>query len=86
MNQSILFPDLQSWNDEKQHVEFAAQQFGALIECRVSKSYLESLAAVEIRTTEQALDVFSQFRFDIEEQIEERIEEEEFNSLGQVEL
>ena len=31
MNQSILFPDMQSWDEASQSVNFAAQQSGALI-------------------------------------------------------
>ncbi|EKM30077.1 hypothetical protein VCHENC02_4170, partial [Vibrio harveyi] len=35
MNQSILFPDMQSWDKTLQAVNFTAQQSGALIECYV---------------------------------------------------
>ncbi|MDG2932494.1 DUF1488 family protein, partial [Vibrio parahaemolyticus] len=40
MNQSILFPDIQSWDEVSQSVNFSAQQSGALIECFVTKQKL----------------------------------------------
>ncbi len=86
MNQSILFPDLQEWNEALQAVVFPAQQSGALIECVVSLSRLKQLSHRDDLTAEQALDCFSELRFDLEELAEEAIEDEEFNSLGQVEL
>ncbi|PWI31834.1 DUF1488 domain-containing protein [Vibrio albus] len=86
MNQSILFPDIQDWNEEKQVIIFPAQQAGALIECVISLGKLTQLAGKEISSGEEALQQFNVLRFDIEELAEERIEEEEFNSAGQVEL
>ncbi|MCA2464752.1 MULTISPECIES: DUF1488 family protein, partial [Vibrio] len=54
MNQSILFPDMQSWDEVSQSVNFAAQQSGALIECFVTKQKLEKLSGSEL-DTEQAV-------------------------------
>jgi len=85
MNQSILFPDIQTWDEENQSVVFPAQQSGALIECLISLEQLAKLAGREVES-DQALAVFNELRFDLEELAEELIEEEEFNSSGQIEI
>jgi hypothetical protein len=86
MNQSILFADIQHWDESTQAVRFPAQQAGALIECLITCAELEKLAGIPITGEQQALDNFSQYRFEIEELAEELIEEEEFNSKGEVEV
>ena len=86
MNQSILFPDIQSWDEDKQAVLFSAQQAGALIQCLVSITGLEKLSGQTVENEQQALEVFSQYRFDLEELAEELIEDEEFNSQGWIEV
>ena len=86
MNQSILFPDMQSWNEVQQVVTFPAQQSGALIECLIRVVVLESLSGCDIKSGEQALEVFAQNRFDIEELAEELIEEEEYNASGKIDV
>ncbi|MGF1911427.1 DUF1488 domain-containing protein [Vibrio kasasachensis] len=86
MNQSILFPDIQTWNEELNAVTFPAQQSGALIECVASVSYLSQLSDQTINGAQQALDVFDQNRFEIEEQAEQLIEDEEYNAQGMIEL
>ncbi|EGU34174.1 hypothetical protein VII00023_06607 [Vibrio ichthyoenteri ATCC 700023] len=86
MNQSILFPDMQTWDDEQQAIVFPAQQSGALIECLISQAELERLSGQSIATSQQALEIFAQYRFDLEELAEALIEEEEFNPQGQIEV
>ncbi len=86
MNQSILFPEMQTWDSESQRVTFPAQQSGALIECSITKEELEKLSGATIFSEQQALDVFIQNRFDIEELAEEQIDEEQYNELGQIEV
>lgn len=86
MNQSILFPDIQTWDEEQQIVTFPAQQAGALIECFIRKAELEKISGSVIEGEQQALDAFSRSRFELEELAEELIEEEEFNTLGQIEV
>ena len=86
MNQSILFPDLQSWNEEKQVITFPAQQSGALIECYIPLAKLAQLAGGDIANGEEALQQFKILRFDIEELAEELIEDEMFNPNGQIEI
>lgn len=49
MNQSILFPDMQSWDEVSQSVNFAAQQSGALIECFVTKQKVRKVIWLRVR-------------------------------------
>lgn len=86
MNQSILFPDIHQWNEQEQTVRFPAQQGGALIECRISRSELEKVCGLSITGAEQAVSLFQQFRFDIEELAESLIEDEDFNLSGEIEI
>ncbi|CAH1525367.1 MULTISPECIES: DUF1488 family protein [Vibrio] len=84
MNQSILFPDMQSWDEASQSVNFAAQQSGALIECYVTKQKLEKLGGSLIETEQAAIKVFTDYRFDLEEIAEELIEDEAFDEEGHI--
>ncbi|CAH1559936.1 DUF1488 family protein [Vibrio owensii] len=84
MNQSILFPDMQSWDEASQSVNFAAQQSGALIECYVTKQKLEKLSGSQIETEQAAIKVFTDYRFDLEEIAEELIEDEAFDEEGHI--
>ena len=86
MNQAILFPDMQHWHQASQSVVFPAQHVGALIECVVSISVLRKISGEAIENSQQALQVFAQWRFDLEELAETLIEDEEFNAQGQVEI
>ncbi|EGQ9768214.1 DUF1488 domain-containing protein [Vibrio alginolyticus] len=84
MNQSILFPDIQSWDEVSQSVNFSAQQSGALIECFVTKQKLEKLSGSLIETEQAAIKVFTDYKFDLEEMAEELIEDEAFNEEGHI--
>ena len=84
MNQSILFPDMQSWDEASQSVNFVAQQSGALIECYVTKQKLEKLRGTLIETEQAAIKVFTDYRFDLEEIAEELIEDEAFDEEGHI--
>ncbi|AYO21366.1 DUF1488 domain-containing protein [Vibrio owensii] len=84
MNQSILFPDMQSWDEASQSVNFAAQQSGALIGCYVTKQKLEKLSGSLIETEQAAIKVFTDYRFDLEEIAEELIEDEAFDEEGHI--
>lgn len=86
MNQAIQFPDLQHWDEEQRAVVFPAQQAGALIECIISAQGLAELAKTEVQNAQHALALFSELRFELEERAEAGIEDEEFNSQGQIEL
>ncbi|ELB1484766.1 DUF1488 domain-containing protein [Vibrio parahaemolyticus] len=84
MNQSILFPDMQSWDEVSQSVNFTAQQSGALIECFVTKQKLEKLSGSELDTEQAVIAAFIDYRFDLEEIAEELIEDEAFNEEGHI--
>jgi len=84
MNQSILFPDIQSWDEVSQSVNFSAQQSGALIECFVTKQKLEKFCGSVFDTEQAVIAVFIDYRFDLEEMAEELIEDEAFNEEGHI--
>lgn len=84
MNQSILFPDIQSWDESSQSVNFPAQQSGALIECYVTKEKLSKMSGSNVEGEQQALEAFIALRFDLEEVAEELIEDEAFNEEGHI--
>lgn len=84
MNQSILFPDIQSWDESSQSVNFPAQQSGALIECYVTKQKLTKMSGLSVECEQQAIEAFIAFRFDLEEMAEELIEDEAFNEEGYI--
>ncbi|MGF1726440.1 DUF1488 domain-containing protein [Photobacterium nomapromontoriensis] len=84
MNQDIIFADLQSWDRQRQAVNFPAQQAGALITCWVSVSWLEQQCDQALTDEATILSVFFQFRFDLEELAEALIEDEAFNQDGDI--
>ncbi|CCN73824.1 DUF1488 domain-containing protein [Vibrio nigripulchritudo] len=84
MNQSILFPDMQTWDEENQVIRFPAQQSGMLIECLVSLEMIQEISKEEIKEEQQALSLFSQYRFEIEELAESLIEDEDYDSNGNI--
>ncbi|GIU46473.1 hypothetical protein TUM4438_22360 [Shewanella sairae] len=91
MNQSILFPDLQDWDSQTQTILFPAQVQGANIECLISLNKLTQLSSVTFEQDNdgleaQALAVFDEYRFDIEEEVEMLIEQESFDEQGRVVL
>ncbi len=96
MNQSILFSDIQSWDDERRGIRFSAQQSGMLIECFTPLTAIEKLSGKRILSTktissiktieeeQQALSLFTQYRFELEELAESMIEDEDYDSNGQI--
>lgn len=90
MNQSILFPDLQYWDDVHKRVCFIAQSQGMNIKCYISANKLAELNdfSKQPSTDEAAamLTLFDAVRFDAEEMAEELIEAEEFDEFGAVRL
>lgn len=84
MNQSILFPDIQSWDEASQSIHFPAQQSGALIECYVTKQQLSKMSGLDIEDEQKAVEAFLVLRFDLEEMAEELIEDEAFNEEGHI--
>jgi len=93
MNQSIIFPDLQDWDEISQQVVFPAQCQGANIRCRIS---LVRLIAMLDEPDMNELDkpllgdeiiaAFERCRFDIEDVVEALIEDEAFDDDGGINL
>ncbi|MCL1051004.1 DUF1488 domain-containing protein [Shewanella abyssi] len=89
MNQSILFPDLQDWDPQSQSVIFPVQVQGSNIECRIGIAKLAQLSLTPINTEQRdiaswALALFDEYRFDIEDEVEQLVEQESFDELGRV--
>ncbi|MGR5096513.1 DUF1488 domain-containing protein [Vibrio maritimus] len=84
MNQSILFSDQLTWNEETGMVEFHAQQAGMLIICLVSLDKLGKLNNSNEVSKENAFEQFEVARFDIEEIAESLVEDEAFDEQGRV--
>lgn len=90
MNQSILFPDLQHWDDTQKRICFIAQQQGMNIKCYISAAKLRQLndfsKQPSVDEAAAMLALFDAVRFDAEEMAENLIEAEEFDELGAVHL
>lgn len=86
MNQAILFPDVHEWDGELKAVKFPALQSGSLIDCTISLHRLIVLSGRDDINEKEVLNVFSEYRFDIEDIAEEMIEDEMFNDLDQIEI
>ncbi|MBS0045037.1 DUF1488 domain-containing protein [Shewanella sp. M16] len=90
MNQSILFPELQYWDDAHKRVCFIAQSQGMNIKCYISVNKLAELNdfSEQPSANEAAamLALFDAVRFDAEEMAEDLIEAEEFDDFGAVHL
>ncbi|MFD2179123.1 DUF1488 domain-containing protein [Veronia pacifica] len=84
MNQSILFPDLQSYVQDKHAVSFPAQLSGALIPCFVAVTWLEAKSGRDLTESDEILAAFQGLRFDLEDAAEQAIEDEMFNEQGEV--
>lgn len=89
MNQNILFPDLQDWDEKTQSVVFPAQVQGANLECRIGLPKLSEMALTLLKSSdsdikERALSLFEEYRFDIEEEVETLIERESFDEQGRL--
>lgn len=84
MNQSILFSDQLTWNEEASMVEFHAQQAGMLIICLVSLDKLGKLNSSGEVSKENAFQQFEAARFDIEEIAESLVEDEAFDEQGRI--
>lgn len=86
MNQSILFPDLQSWNADKQQVIFPVQVEGSTIFCTIGLASLAKLSGKSHLSVENVLNIFDQYRFDIEDIVEKKVKAEIFDEQGHINL
>lgn len=86
MNQAVLFSDDEQFNQQQQLFIFHAQSQGQLIPCLLSVDSLVKLTEQHLETINEALalQLFEQYRFDIEELAEHKIQQQEFNQDGQI--
>lgn len=80
MNQAIQFIDRVEFDEQTQLLTFYAQVSGLMVECIVNT---QSLLISDIAAAKH---YFESLRFDYEELAEQLIEDEEYNSAGQIEI
>ncbi|MBE0459627.1 DUF1488 domain-containing protein [Pseudoalteromonas sp. KG3] len=78
MNQAIQFIDRMEFNAQAQLLTFYAQVNGLMVECIIDT---QSLAISDSAAAKQH---FELWRFDYEELAEQQIEDEAYNSAGQI--
>lgn len=97
MNQAIIFTDNEHYNIALSQIEFQAQSQGTLISCIISLSHLkrlnERIKLITDKSLEsdnndqkQALDLFENVRFDIEDVAEKMINQQAFSEDGKIYL
>ncbi|SDK24580.1 Protein of unknown function [Ferrimonas sediminum] len=84
MNQQILFNDQLSVNWPQQWIEFTAMVAGQRVGCFIALPTLAHLSDTDIGNEEQAIQAFERLRFDLEEEAETLIEEENFDAQGRI--
>lgn len=80
MNQAIQFIDRLEFKPEEKQLVFFAQVSGLMVECVIDTSKYDFV------DQSSAVNYFESYRFDYEELAEQLIEDEQYNSAGQVEL
>ncbi|MBG9996800.1 DUF1488 domain-containing protein [Pseudoalteromonas sp. NZS127_1] len=80
MNQAIQFIDRLEFREPDHQLVFFAQVSGMLVECVIEVNKLK------LTDESHATEYFEKYRFDYEERAEELIEEESYNSAGQIEV
>jgi len=80
MNQAIQFIDRLEFREPAHQLVFFAQVSGMLVECVIAVSSLG------LTDESHATSYFEKNRFDYEERAEQLIEDESYNSAGQIEV
>ncbi|ALS31440.1 hypothetical protein PTRA_a0042 [Pseudoalteromonas translucida KMM 520] len=80
MNQAIQFIDRLEFREPAHQLVFFAQVNGMLVECIIAVSSLG------LTDESHATSYFEKNRFDYEERAEQLIEDESYNSAGQIEV
>ncbi|MBB1291194.1 DUF1488 domain-containing protein [Pseudoalteromonas sp. SR43-6] len=80
MNQAIQFIDRLEFREPDHQLVFFAQVSGMLVECVIEVNTLK------LTDESHVTEYFEKYRFDYEERAEELIEEESYNSAGQIEV
>ncbi|GAB1622498.1 MULTISPECIES: DUF1488 family protein [Agarivorans] len=84
MNQAIIISDDQRWQAVNQCVEFSAQVMGARVQCAVRKSTLEHLVGLPLTNDDKMLEAYHSVQFDIEELLEQKLQQEDFEPNGEI--
>lgn len=84
MNQSILINDDMTWNGESQQVEFTALYSGAAIQCILTMEYLTNRGFNGEVQSKFINEFCSLISFDIEEDAQQGIEEEQLDDNGRM--
>ncbi|UCX03085.1 DUF1488 family protein [Shewanella glacialimarina] len=82
MNQSVIFTD-QLYMETNQ-VRFIAQQQGMHINCFASFAVISALCDHQVVNEHNAVHLFEQCRFDLEDKAEALIEQEAFSDSGDI--
>ncbi|MGL4723126.1 MAG: DUF1488 domain-containing protein [Scandinavium sp.] len=80
MNQTILFPDREEWDERRQCIFFPALVSGFQMQCALSAESLERRFGRG--TPAHWLESFRQHRWDLEEEAEEAIREQREDDQG----
>ena len=80
MNQAIQFIDRLELKPEEKQLVFFAQVSGLMVECVIDTS------KYDFADQSSTVNYFESYRFDYEELAEQLIEDEQYNSAGQIEL
>lgn len=82
MNQAIQFPDREEWNEAECALHFPAMVNGMLLTCIIQGNVLASRFGGE--TPAQWLAAFRQQRWDLEDEAEQLILEQQENDQGRL--
>jgi hypothetical protein len=80
VNQAIQFIDRVEFDEQKQRLTFYAQVSGLIVECHINTNSLM------LEDATMAKEYFETLRFDYEDLAEQLIDDEEYNSAGQIEI
>jgi len=80
VNQAIQFIDRFEFKPEEKQLVFFAQVSGLMVECVIDTS------KYDFADQSNTVNYFESYRFDYEELAEQLIEDEQYNSAGQIEL
>lgn len=82
MNQAIQFPDREEWRTDVNVVVFPAMVHGMQLTCAISGEMLASRFGGD--TPEEWLEIFQQYRWDLEEEAEGLIQAQQEDAQGWV--
>ncbi|WP_347254025.1 DUF1488 domain-containing protein [Leminorella grimontii] len=81
MNQAILFSEGERWDENYSGVYVVAFVSGFQINCCVTRRFLMQRFA-DAGDPESCLSLFKRYRWDLEEELVARIEDQDFNADG----